>query len=105
MTTTIATYSYQQPHFQEINNDDEEEISITEIESETEIEVQPEQDTVINKKPFRCTMESCTAAFAKKNHLTSHIKTHTGEKPYKCTFEECNSAFAQKGHLTTHMRT
>src|SRR5271169_2714984 len=100
MTTTIATCSYQHPNFQEINNDDEEETSLTEIESETEIEAQPEQDTVINKKSFRCTMESCTAAFAKKNALTIHMRTHTGEKPYKCTVEGCDCAFANKSHLT-----
>ena len=73
MTTAITTYSYQQSHFQGINNEDEKEISITEIESETEIEANPEQDkirsTVINKNSFRCTIESCTATFAKKCYL------------------------------------
>ena len=57
------------------------------------------------EKPFPCTYDGCDKKFKQKGHLIGHMLTHTGEKPFACTYAGCNQKFSQSGHLTSHMRT
>jgi uncharacterized C2H2 Zn-finger protein len=56
---------------------------------------------LVQQKKFKC--ETCDKAFSRKNDLSRHMQTHTGEKPHVC--ETCGKAFARYSDLTMHMRT
>lgn len=43
----------------------------------------------------------CTKKFRRKDHLTQHVRIHTGEKPYTCP--RCGRGFNQKSPLMYHM--
>ncbi|CAI9737562.1 finger Xfin-like [Octopus vulgaris] len=44
----------------------------------------------------------CSKTFQQANHLTYHIRTHTGDRPYKCVY--CGKAFAKPSDLNRHTR-
>lgn len=52
-------------------------------------------------KPFRCKI--CDKGFSRRDKLQCHSRVHSGEKPYSCLV--CNRAFAQSDKLKCHMRT
>lgn len=56
-------------------------------------------------RPFACTHEGCNKAFARSHVLKRHIRTHTGEKPYACSHESCDARFAQSSQLVVHRKT
>eukprot|EP00474_Spongospora_subterranea_P008882 CRZ09340.1 hypothetical protein [Spongospora subterranea] len=55
---------------------------------------------VINKRQYIC--EECGRLFNRRSHLSSHVRTHTGERPFQCAI--CKKGFTQSGSLNRHMR-
>ncbi|XP_050697786.1 zinc finger protein 358-like isoform X10 [Eriocheir sinensis] len=53
------------------------------------------------EKPYACNL--CSYATYRRDHLNTHLRTHTGERPYACP--HCPYRAAQRVHLNSHVRT
>lgn len=54
-------------------------------------------------KPFKCSFDTCSRAFARNEELTRHRRIHSGDKPHVC--DVCHKRFGRKDHLNKHRKT
>ena len=52
------------------------------------------------KLVLECTI--CGKACSQSGHLTTHMRTHSGDRPYACS--TCGKAFSQSSTLMRHRR-
>ena len=64
----------------------------------------PKKSDDSRDRPFACNMMGCRKTYLKSSHLTSHMRSHTGERPYVCDFEDCLWRFPRSDELIRHQR-
>lgn len=56
--------------------------------------------TLSFQKPHQC--EYCQKAYAQKNDLNKHLRTHVGENTYFCDYAGCEETFRVLSEMRIH---
>ena len=55
-------------------------------------------------RPHQCPLPNCGRSFSRKEHLTRHLRCHSGERPFECTLPGCHRKFSRSDNLRQHVR-
>ncbi|XP_051538611.1 zinc finger protein 271-like isoform X1 [Myxocyprinus asiaticus] len=81
----------------------EEEKALDLCSSNTLIELDDHEEDLCHSaraKPFQCSQ--CGKGFSRIQHLSEHVRIHTGERPYECSV--CGKTFTRERSLKTHLK-
>ncbi|KAK3444988.1 hypothetical protein EUGRSUZ_A00567, partial [Eucalyptus grandis] len=54
------------------------------------------------ERPFKCSIEDCSASYRRKYHLACHFLQHKG-KIFSCPVDGCDKSFAYQGNMKRHL--
>merc|ERR1719369_2319726 len=74
--------------------------AISEVMINSERDFEEDDDVKSREKDRKFVCNYCQNRYYAKDHLLSHIRTHTGEKPFEC--EKCKERFMYRSTWTNH---